>query len=187
MDEELSESYYGLLFGVRRSARYHARRRAFFERLHGAVIFLAVISGSATFTAFATDLGKEWPDWLRFFPSVALTVLAAGDMVFGWARKAWLHADLARKFIDLEREMETTLDPDPDRVAAWTGRRLQVEGDEPPVKQVLNILCHNELSRAMGRPKEKQYDVKFVQRLFAQVVDLREDTIKPYPPADSAA
>jgi hypothetical protein len=32
--EDMTDAQYGLLFDVRRSIRYHDRRRAFFETLH---------------------------------------------------------------------------------------------------------------------------------------------------------
>ena len=49
---ELGDEYWHLLFGVRRSVRYHDRRRGFYESFHTVVVFLSVIGGSATIAAF---------------------------------------------------------------------------------------------------------------------------------------
>jgi hypothetical protein len=39
------------------------------------------------------------------------------------------------------------------------------------------VICHNEQMRAMGYPKEKLAKVRWWQRAFAQMMDLREDLI----------
>ena len=88
--------------------RYHVRRRGFYERTHAGVLFLALVFGSATIAAFSAEFGKDWPLWLKLLPAALASVLSAADLIFGSSRKAWLHADLARPFIDLERELART-------------------------------------------------------------------------------
>ena len=167
--------YDDLLFGVRRSIRYHSRRRGFYERFHAVVLFLAVVFGSATLGAFGGALGEGWPLWIKLSPAALATLLSAADLVIGSMRKAWQHADFARRFIELERRLTAgPVAPDEALVAEFTGERLAIEADEPPVLRVLDTLCHNELLRAMGYPPEKQVRVGFWQRACAQFFDLRE-------------
>lgn len=167
--------YDDLLFGVRRSIRYHSRRRGFYERFHAVVLFLAVVFGSATLGAFGGALGEGLPLWIKLAPAVLATVLSAADLVIGSMRKAWQHADLARRFIDLERRlMASSATPDEALVTELTSERLAIEVDEPPVLRVLDTLCHNELLRAMGYPPDRQIRVGFWQRACAQFFDLRE-------------
>jgi hypothetical protein len=41
--EDMTDAQYGLLFDVRRSIRYHDRRRAFFETLHRITSALTIL------------------------------------------------------------------------------------------------------------------------------------------------
>jgi len=58
MDFDLEK--HNLLFGVRRSIRYHARRRSFFDRYDLFTNAVAVIFGSATIYAVFSSINKEW-------------------------------------------------------------------------------------------------------------------------------
>ena len=55
-------------------------------------------------------------------------------------------------------------------------RRLAIEADEPPTKFALNVLCHNELVRALGL--DNYYRVPWWQRLFAQVFSFHNATFE---------
>ena len=161
--------------------RYHVRRRGFYERTHAGVLFLALVFGSATIAAFSAEFGKDWPLWLKLLPAALASVLSAADLIFGSSRKAWLHADLARPFIDLERELARTRGEVAEALIAETAdRRLSIEADEPPVLRVLDTLCHNELTRAMGYPRDQQIRVAFWQRLCAPFFDVAEHRLQAY-------
>jgi hypothetical protein len=54
---------------------------------------------------------------------------------------------------------------------------LAIEADEPPILRVLDAICHNELLRAMGYPKEREAQIAWYQRLLASFVDIREHAI----------
>lgn len=142
----MTDSQYALLFGVRRSIRYHDRRRAFFERLHRLTGALTVLmAGSVLY-----DLGRsgETANWLMALAMLA-AVLASLDMVVGYAARAGQHRDLKARFVDLEMSMlkggASAEDWLPHQLA-----RLGIERDEPPIYRALDLLCHNELARAEG-------------------------------------
>ncbi len=61
-------------------------------------------------------------------------------------------------------------------VKTATLERLEIEADEPPIKRVLDTLCHNELARAIGEPSQEK-PVRFLQRLFANFFDFRADRL----------
>lgn len=150
------DRYSSLLWGVRRSVRYHDRRHGFFEHFHAIVIFFAVVGGSATFAAFGTAIGESMPIELRLLPAALVTVLSAADLVVGSMRKAWLHADLKRRFIEIERDLLRAGADLPDSVLVeLETRRLDIETDEPPVLKVLDTICYNELLRAEGYSQER--------------------------------
>jgi hypothetical protein len=137
---------YSLLFGVRRSVRYHDRRIAFFERLHRLTGVLTVLmAGSVLF-----EIGRpgETAGWLVGV-AVMAALLAALDVVVGYASRANQHRDLKTRFVDLEMAILKG-DETPE---VWTEHqlaRLAIERDEPPVYRALDLLCRNELSRAEG-------------------------------------
>lgn len=143
---DLNDAQYGLLFDVRRSIRYHDRRRAFFERLHQITGGLTVLlAGSVLF-----DLARpgETPAWLSALAVVA-ALLSAWDIVVGYASKAGAHRELRQRFGALEMAILSGDLGD----STWNEHRLarlRIEQDEPPVYRVLDMLCHNELLRAEG-------------------------------------
>lgn len=147
---QLSDEHYALLFDVRRSIRYHDRRRAFYERLHHVTSLLTILlAGSVLF-----DLAKEgetaaWLVWV----STAAALLAAVDMVIGYAKQSSLHSSLRERFANLEIEMISGSD----NGDCWVGyqkERLLIEKDEPAVYPVLDGLCRNELLIAEGYSKK---------------------------------
>ncbi len=170
-----TKAYRDLLFGIRRSVRYHSRRRQHYEFFHKSVLFLALVLGFVTVAAFADAIGAEWDTWMKALPAAAVSVLAALDLVIGTTTKSWQHADLLRQFIELERDMQLrSQEPLDDLVREITGRRLQIEASEPPVLRVLDTICHNEQLRSMGYKPEDEVKVGIFQRLFAPLFDLAE-------------
>lgn len=161
---DLSQAQYGLLFDVRRSIRYHDRRRTFFEQLHritGVLTFL--LAGSVLFEVARPGESAAWLVGL----SVVAALLAACDTVAGYASRANQHHALKSRFIDLEREI-LGADPSNPTWVAHQVRRLEIERDEPPVYRALDLLCHNELARAEGCRAEEMAHVGWLARLTSQ-------------------
>ncbi|MCS6316762.1 MAG: hypothetical protein H8K05_03070 [Nitrospira sp.] len=170
--EKLSDQRHALLFGIRRSARYHLRRRGFFELWHATTNFIGIASGSAAVVAVVKD-----------FPTVAasLAVLvalaSAFDLVIGTAEMARKHSDLAKRFILLEKEIELAGDLTEVNLQVHTAKRLEIESDEPPILRTLDRICHNELCRAMGEPPESYKQIPWLEKRLAQVISFDP----PYP------
>ena len=79
----------------------------------------------------------------------------------------WRHADLARDFSALEQEMELIQKPTWERVRQLRAKRLKIHDKEPPVKEVLNILCHIEVMRSIGYTRERFPKVRWYQKMAA--------------------
>lgn len=173
MDAATEEKYDNLLFGVRRSIRYHNRRRHFFDRIHKFSTFLSALSGTAT---LASVLAKAGPAWTLSF-ALAVAVFSVIDLVVGTAQAARLHNDLSNRFFGLEKSIISIKDPNNQDIAILQTQRLDIEADEPPPLKVLDSMCHNELLRAMGYDKSEFVKIKWYQRLFSQLIDLREHTV----------
>ena len=177
MGSNEAKDLYKLLFGVRRSIRYHTRRRLFFDRLNKFSTFLAALAGTAT---VASVLAKCPRPWTVAF-AVAVTVFSVIDLVIGTAQASRLHHDLAKQFIDLEKDLISLQDPSQEDIKRLTGRRLDIEQNEPPPLKVLDSICHNELLRAMNYSKDYFVQIKWYQRLLSQFMDVREYNITKLP------
>jgi hypothetical protein len=162
--KEMDDDLYGLLFSIRRSIRYHDRRRAFFERMHRVTGALTILlAGSVIFEA----AGESSPFWLQLI-GVGAAVLAAFDMVVGYAKHASQHEDLKCRFIDLERDM-LSCDSDTCQIGKFQATRLEIERDEPPVYRALDLLCHNELMAAEGS-KEPPFKVSKFEAFTSHIL-----------------
>ncbi|MFP5420958.1 MAG: hypothetical protein ACLGID_05745 [Gammaproteobacteria bacterium] len=168
---DLADRWHAMQFGVRRSIRYHQRRRGFFDRLDQFSNMLSVIFGSAAIYGILEQDFKA----LALIASALVTVLASINLVVGSAQRARAHSDFARRYVDLEKRM--LVQPAED-VLQWVAEeRLGIEAEEPPVLHVLNSICHNETMRSMGYKKDELANIGWFQRLVAQLFDFREHAL----------
>jgi hypothetical protein len=144
-----------LSFEVERSARYHQRRRAHFERLHRWVMLGVIISGSAAFA-----------DWNPASAGLIATLLGALDLVVGFGTKARDHQVLYQRFADLGRRIQRADEPGPAEVKAWQDEKLAIDAEEPPIYRALEADCYNEVCRAWGRTSPQMPTLTPVQRLL---------------------
>lgn len=170
--EKLADQQHSLLFCIRRSARYHLRRRRFFELWHAATNLVGVVSGSSAVVAVEKDVPT-----IAALLAVLVAVASAFDLVIGTAERARQHSDLAARFILLEKEIVLAGEPTEANLRTHTAKRLDIEAEEPPILRTLDRLCHNELCRAMGEPPESFKKIPLHQRLLAQIVSFES----PYP------
>ncbi|MDB6122093.1 MAG: hypothetical protein JWQ71_1086 [Pedosphaera sp.] len=167
-----------LLFGIRRSIRYHARRRRFFDRLKRGMTFLTVMCGMGTFAMLLAHVPPAWP----IATAMTLTVLAVFDLLVNTAEGVRLHADLGRRFTEIEMDLVLTEDNLTDQqVREFANQRLRVVLEEPPTMRVLDCICHNEVVRVMGHNKAYEVKLSKWQRFFANFLDVSPDEIREVP------
>jgi hypothetical protein len=77
MNEDLRNSRVGLLMDVRRSQRYHSRRRQFFERWQFVNSALSALFGTAAIVTLMSQLDKQW----AILAAAAVTVVSVLDLV----------------------------------------------------------------------------------------------------------
>lgn len=173
--QDLRSEQYQLLFGVRRSVRYHMRRCRFFDQFHSFTNAIGVMAGStAVLSAF-----QNHPHMAAFLAGL-VAVTSAIDLVVGTGAKARLHNELAKKFILLEKEITLKGEPTGGDLREFTSHRLEIEAEEPPILRTLDRLCHNELLRAEGHPPEEFVHVPWHQRRLAHFI-----SFEPPPSASS--
>ena len=170
---------HGLLFDVRRSVRYHNRRRQFFDRFSKLSDTFALLSGSGTIITVVSTLSTSNAP---IYFAAATAIASAVNLVFGTKNNARLHHDLARQFIALEKRL---IDPEltPAMLALVEADRLSIEAEEPPALRVLDLLCHNELVKAMGYGKEELFKIPFWKSAFANFYDVFPGSIKKHSAA----
>lgn len=168
-DDHLLDREYELLFAVRRSIRYHVRRVQFFERWNRVIKYLTVLSGTATFATVLGELGRDW----SMGTALAVAAFATLELVVSTSEKARDHQQFASRFIELERAMVSRGDLLTEkRLAEFVDRRLSIEAEEPPTLRILDVICHNDLVRAMGLPKEETVSLRWYQRWLANFTDV---------------
>src|ERR1700722_12676848 len=99
MDEvKIKEKWSDLLFGVRRSIRYHTHRRKFFDKLSVWSDFLIIISGG-TVVGFASagEMASHHRAWTIIFGAI-IAIIGSFDLVIGFSNKSRDYHDLARAF-----------------------------------------------------------------------------------------
>jgi hypothetical protein len=177
-EEKIKAGWSDLLFGVRRSIRYHTRRRKFFDALSVWSDFFIIISGG-TVVAFAVGEAKKSVATIILGGIIA--VIGTFDLVIGFSTKARDYHDLVKRFSELEREM-TLADASrtKEKLAAFRNKRLTIEEEEPPILRVLNNYCHNELCRAMGKDKKYYVKIAWYQSWLKQWFDVFPSTMETF-------
>ncbi len=157
-----------LLFDIRRSARYHDRRRAFFQRMHQITGVLTILlAGGVLFELAGTG---ETSLWLKLIGLVA-AVFSSADIVVGYAANENLHSRLRQRFCDLEMAVVAGSGT----IHSFMADRLRIEQDEPPVYRALDLLCMNEeliaqgYSRADAEDLQHFSDLEWYQSLTANL------------------
>lgn len=176
-DSDLGHKYHDLIFGVRRSIRYHYRRVFFFDRASKIADAFTAITGSATIASVLSTMG---PKWTVFFASSA-AILSAINLVFTPSQAARRHNDLLKAFFSLEKDIlatspETITD---DVFTSLTAKRLDIEAEEPPPLRVLDCICHNELLKSMGYDRSHEVHITWYQRLASPIIDICDHKIEP--------
>ncbi|MFJ5337893.1 MULTISPECIES: hypothetical protein [Pectobacterium] len=173
-DSELTQKWNNLLFDVRRSVRYHNRRRAFYDRLDQISNMLTVMLGSTAIYGMLSESSKT----VALIGLGLVTGLSAINLVLASSQRARMHFDLARRFVELEKLMIKAASSE-EMLAEFIETRLTIEMDEPPVLRVLDALCYNEQVRSMGYPDSQLAKIGWLQRQLAPFVDWNSDKMKP--------
>lgn len=175
-EQSKSSDSYNILFAVKRSSRYHAARRDFFESLELLTNFPYLLLGSAAvYMLLLEQLGQENILWF----TAGVAVISVLKQVFRIEQYVKQHVELYKRFMDLERMIVAVEEPTDSDIKVWQKERLEIEKDEPGTKEVLNCLMHNKVVRSDGYPSDYLLEIKWYQGIFAQFFDIFPDKIKP--------
>ena len=175
-----------LLTDVRRSVRYHMRRRRYYEGRHRLVSSISTVSGSAIVAVLWTN--APVPSYVPIFIAVLVTVISVWDLASQTVSMARLHSDLSRKFIELEQKLMVInpylgtgsydITPSVFNMPSAQAERLMIESDEPPIYRLLDVICHNETIDAYGRNRSDIYHIPWPKRVTANFIHWNTEKLK---------
>ncbi len=172
-ENDLEDRWYQLEFIIARSLRYHAKRRAFFERCNQMTRAL-----SAIFSAGAIISVVKHSEWATIASGAIVGIANALDLVFDFSKRAMVYDDLYRRFADLGIKLALTERSD-ECYRQFVKDRLLIEKEEPTLLVVLNAICYNEELKARGY--DFLYRISPAQKLLRHFFDIREDDIQRIP------
>lgn len=158
-----ADDFYDASFAVEKCRRYHAKLRDFYRRVHTGINAANVVAASGTFVSV---LGTMPHAAAVFSAIVALASLL--DLVFTTDRKAQLHDELCRRFSDLAAEIEL-LPETQQNLARVKAERIKIEKDEPSAKTLIDIMAHNDTSRARGVAEGELVPLSWSQRTLGYI------------------
>jgi hypothetical protein len=164
---ELLQHLAPLDFSVHVSMRYHARRRAWYDRFHRLTMLIVAIGGSAGVAAIYGGLLVE-----AEYLAIAVAVAGALELAFSLPERARVEDALYRRFTLLAAEIADAPAIGDDELRAWEAKRLLIRADADDRLEVLRRICHNLEAEARGYPPERRYRVWSWQRLMAQLFSL---------------
>lgn len=172
MTDNLKDRRHDVLFRSRLSVRYHQRRVRFFDGCDLLAKGLTVLAGTSAIAALWRD-DPQLAAWI----TAGITTITTLSLVCGVATKARLHADLARKYLELESLLVSNVNPTDQFLADIDGKIRLVESQEPPPLGALVVICQNELARQDGQ-ENYVVPLPIYKRWLAQFLDFQA----PKPP-----
>ncbi len=156
-EDSTSTPYDDVLFSVRRSVRYHKKRERHFATIDSVLTTSLLLSGLVTLTVVLGPFDNAHVTSLAGI----ITLASVLQVVFKPHDKASGHAELANRFSSLEHDL-VVVGPEIDKakVRLFGARRIQIEADERPKLEIVDLMAHNDLVRAMGYRKD---DGQFVE------------------------
>ena len=146
MIEDLDEKTYEILFSIKRSILYHQHRRRFYETWHNITILISLTFGFITVGFLLSDMHK----YLNIIVASVVATISMLDLAKNPNQKSNLHADFARKFINLETQIDLNTSLSNKKYSLILKERLNIESNEPSILHLLNALCHYQILRSLG-------------------------------------
>lgn len=167
MASRIEKRRHEVSYRLRLSVRYHQRRTRFFDLWDKWTKAMIVLVGTSAFASIVHQQSDtNFAAWLTAFVAVIGTL----SLVFSFSERARVHADMARRYGELEAEI-ARLPSTQEKALTEIGRRLRlIESTEPATLGALVVMCQNEIARQEGH-EDKIVEVPLYQRLLAHYLD----------------
>jgi|HubBroStandDraft_6_1064221.scaffolds.fasta_scaffold1458774_1 hypothetical protein len=150
-------------FDCVRSAIYHGARMHFLDRLNRWMLFIVVLSSTATMANFIVTLGIS----SEIFSIIAAT-FAAANIAFGFSNRARDHDFLRRKYYELLAKLVEQHDQK-DIAERVHCDMLRASAAEPPPLRALDAIAYNAALQGLGRDESERIPIRWWESLFRQM------------------
>ena len=150
---------------LQRSVRYHRARERFFDAWSNRISFFSLLAGSSV----VVSLLANSPSWVALSAGSGVAIMQAAEQVFRLSSKARDHSSLASEFLTLERLATMQGELTIAELREIRAEVLTIEAREPPIKRYLDLICHNQVARAIG--SDDLEPLTFWQRRLAQYLN----------------
>lgn len=154
-------------FRVHVSVRYHARRRAWYDRLHRIMMLVIATGASAGVAAICGGLLHE-----AEFLAIAVAVAGALELALSLPERARVEDALYRRFNALAADIAEAKTITESHIRGWEAQRLLIRSDADDRLETLRRVCHNLEAEARAYPLDAFYSLWPWQRLCAQLISL---------------
>ncbi len=175
--ERLEPSPDEIDFSVHVSMRYHARRRAWLDRCHRAMMLVITVCASGGVAAVFGGLLPE-----AAYLAAAVAAAGALELAFSFPERARVEDALYRRFTALAVEIASATSSDAERVHWWDAQRLLIRADADDRLEALRRICHNLEAEARGFDRGTFYRIWPWQYLTAELVSL--PPLRPLEPLE---
>ncbi|KAA0014405.1 hypothetical protein F0A17_01785 [Billgrantia pellis] len=177
--EALADEVFAFRHYLLRNVRYHTRRASLFSQWHKATAFVGVFLGSSAALSFlladSSTLASGMAAVVAFFSAV--------DLVVGTAAKEAQHMELRRRWVALQRRLESEgLSPE-----VYLERRT-IELDEPAELSIVEMQARNDATLAMlgNEGRDQLLVIPWHQRILGQFINLDTSHIREQGENDPA-
>lgn len=154
-----------LVYTAHMNRLYHQRHERFLALLDRSGKALALIAGSAAASALLdTTL-------LKAIAGAVVACVTLPSLVFAWADRARLHAELAAEYTRFEADVVAFGEMEQEDIDKMNGRLTLLGAKEPPVLASLVVSCQNELAVAANQ-KELIVPLNWPRRWFKHVFSM---------------
>ncbi len=160
-EDELLDERYALAYRAAYSSRYHRRRASFLINLDKFANLLAIIAGTSVFVS----LMQDGPVLFAQVAALLISILAIGQVVFGFGTIGARHAEWMRAWDKLGNEIRATRNPTEEDVSRWNDIRSEIEGECVFELRALGYDCENQTKSHLGIA-EGILKIGRAQRLF---------------------
>lgn len=182
---------YDLNFAVEVSARYHEWRRMFLERW---IMSVRIISAAGAVLSLI-GLSTNWSLSFHYFTfdgsafiaigSIAVAVVNIVDFVVGADHMARHHAELYRRFKELQERITRKQSDWKEYIAEWEADAQAIRRDEPPTLWALYMTSWNQAVER--RDPKKMVGARKISRWQRWFMNLRHYLPRDFPVAKPKA
>ena len=171
---EEEENIRSIIFDAMANALYHTARRGWLEFVDRIFALIVVLGGTATVAQFFYKVPNG-----EIVLGIAITTVAALQLVFRFSNRANDHAMLQKQYYNLVADILSVTEPTCENVAEWRGELHKNYGAEPPTMYALNAVAYNQAVAHFGHKDTSELKVNRWQNFTKNIFSHQGTTFSP--------